>query len=372
MEATPKTVSTSFGEITLVTLTNDLDNYVVLSSLGAGINAIVVPDRDGKKADVVIGYENPADYMDDGPCAGKTPGRCANRIAYGRFTLNGKEYQLPVNNGPNHLHGGPGANGYNNRIWNTEIIEPNCVKFTLHSPDGDAGYPGNLEVAVTYTWDNDNNLTIEYDATSDAPTIVNLTNHSYFNLGGHNTGSLRAHKQLLKLNCSRWLRTNDNLIPTGEKVPVEGTVMDFRTPCEIGSRIFPAGEVPKTENLNTSFEAIKFGKGYDHCWLSDFYVAPEDHKDALQVIPEVAVLSDPESGRVLTISTDQPGIQVYGGDWVGGCPAGKDGAVYDDYCAIALECQGCPDAINHPEFPSSEVTPDKPYHRTIIFSFSAE
>jgi len=361
METIKDTFPTPAGEATYFTLTNKLGCQVIVSSLGAGIVGISVPDRNGNLADVVIGYPNAADYIADGPCAGKTPGRYANRIANGHFTLDGKEYTLPVNNGPNHLHGGP--NGYQNRVWDAEEIAPGKIRFSIDSPDGDAGYPGNVKASVTYTWDDDNNLTIEYHATSDAPTVINLTNHSYFNLAGHDAGAVKAMNQMLKLNCSRWLPTDDTLVPTGEIASVDGTAMDFREARKVGSAIFHAGAIPATESLITDFDAIRFGKGYDNCWMADTF----DGK-----INEIAILSDPESGRKLTVSTDQPAAQVYGGNWVSGCPTGKGGVVYSDYCAVAIECQGCPDAPNKPGFPSQLLPPALPYHRTIRFSFTAE
>jgi aldose 1-epimerase len=361
MKTEKKTVASTIGEITIFTLTNDHGNSVAVSSLGAGINSVIVADRNGQKADVVIGYANPADYLADGPCAGKTPGRYANRIALGHFTLEGHTYELPINNGPNHLHGGP--NGYQNRIWEAEEVAPGKVRFTIESPDGDAGYPANLKATVTYTWDNQNNLTIEYGAEADAATVINLTNHSYFNLAGHNAGAVKAMAQLLKLNCSRWLPTNDTLIPSGEIASVEGTPMDFRKAHAVGEAIFKAGAVPTTDSLLTDFDAIRFGKGYDNCWFAD---------NQSGEVAEIATLFDAESGRKLTVSTNQPAAQVYGGNWVGGCPEGKDGAVYADYCAVAIECQGCPDAPNHANFPSQVVSPEHPYHRTIVFGFTAE
>ena len=359
MKTVKQTSPTPIGEATYYTLTNSRGSSVTLSSLGAGIVAINVPDREGRLADVVIGYPEAADYIADGPCAGKTPGRYANRIANGRFALDGKEYELPVNNGPNHLHGGP--DGYQNRIWSAEELAPGKIRFSIESPDGDAGYPANLKAAVTYTWDDNDTLTIEYDATSDAPTVINLTNHSYFNLAGHDAGAVKAMNQLLRLNCSKWLPTDDTLVPTGEIASVEGTPMDFREARKVGEAIFQSGAVPSTESLITDFDAIRFGKGYDNCWLAD----TNDGK-----VNVIATLTDPESGRKLTVSTDQPAVQVYGGNWVSGCPTGKDGAVYPDYCAVAIECQGCPDAPNKPGFPSQLLTLALPYRRTIRFSFS--
>ena len=359
MKTVKQTFPTPIGEATYYTLTNSRGSSVTLSSLGAGIVAINVPDREGRLADVVIGYPEAADYIADGPCAGKTPGRYANRIANGRFSLDGKEYELPVNNGPNHLHGGP--DGYQNRIWAAEEVAPGKIRFSIESPDGDAGYPANLKAAVTYDWDDDGTLTIEYDATSDAPTVINLTNHSYFNLAGHDAGAVKAMNQLLRLNCSKWLPTDDTLVPTGEIASVEGTPMDFREARKVGEAIFQSGAVPSTESLITDFDAIRFGKGYDNCWLAD----TNDGK-----VNVIATLTDPESGRKLTVATDQPAVQVYGGNWVSGCPTGKDGTVYPDYCAVAIECQGCPDAPNKPGFPSQLLTPALPYRRTIRFSFS--
>lgn len=361
MKTNKKIFTTPIGDATYYTLTNSRGHEVTLSSLGAGIIGIRVADRDGNLADVVIGYPEAASYIADGPCAGKTPGRYANRIANGRFSLDGKTFELPINNGPNHLHGGP--DGYQNRIWQAEELAPGKIRFSIESHDGDAGYPGNIKASVTYTWDDNDDLTIEYDATSDAPTVINLTNHSYFNLAGHDAGAVKAMGQLLQLNCSRWLPTDDTLVPTGETASVEETPMDFRVARKVGESIFPDGAVPSTETLVTDFDAIRFGKGYDNCWLADTFDGN---------VNVIATLSDPESGRKLTVATDQPAAQVYGGNWVSGCPAGKDGAEYTDYCAVAIECQGCPDAPNKPGFPSQLLTPALPYHRVIRFSFTAE
>lgn len=358
MKTTKEIKSSPIGDVTYFTLTNDSGASVVLSSLGAGIVAIRVPDAQGKLEDVVIGYPDPASYVADGPCAGKTPGRYANRIARGRFMLDGKEYTLPVNNGPNHLHGGP--NGFQNRIWNVADVTDGCVRFSLTSADGDAGYPGNLVASVTYTWTESDELRIDYEAETDAPTVVNLTNHSYFNLGGHDAGAVRAMNQELTLACNRWLPTDDTLIPSGEMAPVEGTPMDFRTAKAVGKDIFPADAMPSTEVLIKDFDAIRYGKGYDNCWVID---------NADGSLKPIATLFDPESGRRLRVSTDQPAVQVYGGNWVSGCPVGKDGTVYTDYCAVAIECQGCPDAPNKPEFPSQVVRPALPYRRSIVFAF---
>lgn len=345
MEIKTQTFSTPEGEIKWFTLTNKNGNEVVLSNLGAAIVAVRLKKADGSFDDVVIGYDDPAAYFGDGPCAGKTPGRYANRIARGRFTLDGKTYELPVNNGPNHLHGGP--DGFQNRIWKGVPEGSDKVIFTLESPDGDAGYPGNLTAKAVYTWSDDNTLEIDLSATSDADTIVNLTNHSYFNLDGHASGS--GLGQTLTLRCSKWLPTDDTLIPTGEIADVKGTPMDFTTPHTLGERI------------REDFPALVYGKGYDNCWLVD------ENPGTLR---EAAVLKSADGSRTLTVLTTQPAVQVYTGNWLEGCPAGKDGAVYHDYAAIAIECQGCPDAPNHPAFPSQTLRAGEEYRELIQFRFS--
>lgn len=333
------------GIITWVTLTNAHGAEVVLSSLGAAITAIRLPDNDGTLTNVVLGYPHPADYLADGPCAGKTPGRYANRIANGHFTLDGKTYTLPVNNGPNHLHGGP--DGFQNKIWHCDVADDGKVTFTLESPDGDSGYPGNLKATVEYTWDDDDNLAITYRATTDAPTVVNLTNHTYFNLDGQASGN--ALSQLLKLNCTHWLPTDETQIPTGEIAPVAGTPMDFTEEHEIA------------RHINDDFKALKIGKGYDHCWMLNGYDG---------TMHEIATLRSLNSGRRLTVKTTQPAVQVYTGNWLDGCPTGENGYHYQDYDAVAIECQGCPDAPNHPEFPSQRLNPGEEYVREIRFEFN--
>lgn len=347
MKIEKKTEPTRVGEITLVTLTNASGASVTLSSLGAGIVSIIVPDRNGKMADVVLGYADPADYMHDGPCAGKTPGRYANRIAAGKFSINGKNYQLAVNCGPNHLHGGP--EGFQNKIWNVAVTDSE-VRFSRTSPDGEEGYPGNLQISVTYRWNDNSVLSIDYEATTDAPTVVNLTNHTYFHLGGHATGNALGHR--LELNCSRYLPTDPTLVPTGSMEPVAGTPMDFIVGKLLG------------RDINADFDALHYGKGYDNCWVVDGYETPGMHF--------VGRLSDPISGRSVEISSTQPAVQVYTGNWLAGSPVGKDGAVYNDYDCVAIECQGMPDAPNHPEFPSQLLIPGDTYRQSIVFSFSIE
>lgn len=345
MKISSKTSESPAGEITLYTLTNASGASVTLSSLGAGIVAVNVPDRDGKLADVALGYKDPASYIGDGPCAGKIPGRFANRIALGKFSLDGKDYTLAINNGPNALHGGP--TGFMNRIWDSKA-EGNKVTFTYRSADGEEGYPGNLDVKAEYTWTDDNELSLHITAETDAATVVNLTNHAYFNLDGENSGTVLDHELLLR--ASRYLPTDDTQIPTGELAPVAGTPMDFTEFKAIG------------KDINADFHPLKVGKGYDHCWVIDGYT-----KGSLK---EVAELRSLKSGRSLVISTTQPGMQVYTGNWLAGCPESISGGAYSDYDGVAIECQGFPDAPNKPAFPSSVLRPGEKYDEIITFKFN--
>ena len=329
----------------MIHLINKNGASVMLTERGAGIVSIVVPDRNGVMGDVVLGYRDEESYLADGPCAGKIPGRFANRIDGGRFTLDGKEYQLVKNNPGYQLHGGP--DGFSNRLWKASQISDTEVVLTLDSPDGDQGYPGNMHVEATYTWSDDNSLTLSIKATTDAPTIINLTNHTYWNLDGEDSGSILDH--VLKLNASRWLATSEALIPTGELAPVEGTPMDFRTAKPIG------------RDIKADFPALKYGKGYDNCWVLDG--AP-----GLKLAAE---LSSAASGRRLEIWTDQPAAQVYTGNWLDGSPLSKSGRPYRDYDGVAIECQGFPDAPHHPDFPSCVLRPGETYSRTIIFKLNA-
>ncbi|MDE6011093.1 MAG: galactose mutarotase [Muribaculaceae bacterium] len=349
------------GEITLVRLTNSRGGSVLLSSLGAGIVAVQVPDRDGKIENVLLSYENPADYMSDGPCMGKTAGRYANRIAEGRFEIDGKSYQLDLNLPPHHLHGG--ATGFQNQIWDTELFS-NGVRFTLHSPDGHEHYPGNLTATVEYRWSDDNELSILLDAESDAPTVANLTNHAYWNLDGADSG--RALDQTLRIKASRWLPTDPTLIPTGEMAPVAGTPMDFMEEKKVG------------RDIDADFPALKYGKGYDNCWVLDRESVTSEESDGARVIREKAMVKDAvvlkgaRSGRELHIDTDQPGVQIYTGNWLAGSPKNPSGRSYEDYDGVAIEAQGLPDAPNQPGFPSQRVDPAHPMRRTIIYRFVTE
>lgn len=342
MKIETKIVPSQKGDITLYTLTNSNGASVVLSSLGCGIVSVVVPDKAGKMDDVVLGYANATDYYYDGPCAGKIPGRYANRIAKGHLVVDGKTYQLAINNGPNALHGGP--EGFQNQIWNSEIVGESIV-FSRVSADGEENYPGELKAKVEYTWTDNNELKIEMSATADKSTVVNLTNHAYFNLAGESTGKVLSEK--LWLACSHYLPTDDTLIPTGEIAEVSGTPMDFTTPKALG------------RDIKEDFPALVYGKGYDNCWVVDGW-----KKDQLK---HVATLSEEICGRALDVFTTQPATQVYTGNWLEGCPKSKSGQLYHDYDGVAIECQGMPDAPNKPNFPSQELKPGEEYKQTIIF-----
>lgn len=332
-------------EILLYTITNESGAFVRLSSIGAGIVSIAVPDRDGKLADVVLGYPEAASYFADGPCAGKCPGRYANRIAFGKFILDEVEYSLPVNNGPNHLHGGP--EGFQNKVWESRI-EGDAVEFQYFSEDGEAGYPGNLKVVAHYEWSEDNSLKLTFTAQCDRKTVVNLTNHAYFNLDGEGNGNILDHE--MKLNASVYLPTDETLIPVGEADPVAGTPMDFLEFHKLGERI------------KEDFPALNYGKGYDNCWMIDGYEPGQ--------IQAAAKLYSPLSGRQLEVLTTQPAVQVYTGNWLGGCPVAKCGRSYFDYDGVAIECQHCPDSPNKPEFPTTVLEPGETLQEAIIWAFT--
>jgi aldose 1-epimerase len=332
-------------EIFLYTIQNESGAFVRLSSVGAGIVGIAVPDKEGKLADVVLGYPDANSYFADGPCAGKVPGRFANRIALGKFTLDGVEYTLPVNNGPNHLHGGP--QGFQNQVWDSRIAN-DAVEFMYFSEDGEAGYPGNLKVVARYEWSEDNALKLYLTARTDKKTVVNLTNHAYFNLNGEGNGDILGHE--LKLNASVYLPTDETLIPVGEADPVAGTPMDFQEFKKIGAEI------------KEDFPALKYGKGYDNCWMINGYEPGQ--------LQSAAKLYSPQSGRMLEVLTTQPAVQIYTGNWLAGCPAGKCGRSYFDYEGVAIECQHCPDSPNKPEYPSTVLCPEDNFEEAIIWQFS--
>lgn len=332
--------------IILYTMTNAKGCSIRLTNYGASIVSVIVPDKNGDLADVALGYGKWQDYVSDGPAMGKSVGRYANRIARGKFSLDGAEYRLAINNGPNHLHGGP--TGFQNRVWESRV-ETDRVVFSYMSAAGEEGYPGILNVEACYDWDDECNLEITYYAKSDTKTIVNLTNHVYFNLKGDGNGNIHDH--YLQLAAEKFLPTDDTAIPTGELESVVGTPMDFLEQHLIGERI------------GDDYIHLKYGKGYDHCWAIDGF-----QKGKLSY---AGCLYEPQSGRKVSVSTTQPGIQIYTGNWLSGSPMSKMGVEYEDRSGVAMECQAFPDSPNKPQFPSVVLQPEEIYQETIIYTFSA-
>jgi aldose 1-epimerase len=335
--------------VDLYTLTNSHRMRVRISNYGGIIQSIRVPDRRGRMGNVALGFDSVQDYVTDSPYFGCITGRYANRIDDGRFTLDGVTYQLATNNGPNHLHGG--NVGFDKRIWQaTEVRSGNRVglRLTYTSPALEESYPGALTTAVTYTLTNSNAIRVDYHATTDAPTIVNLTNHSYFNLAGEGSGTIAGHR--LQLNASRYTPVDATLIPTGELARVAGTPFDFRRPTAIGARI------------RTSHPQIVIGQGYDHNFVLD-----REDDDALV---RAARVLEPRSGRVLEIATTEPGIQFYSGNFLDGTLVGTSGQVYRQTDGFALETQHFPDSPNQPEFPSTVLRPGEEYETATVYRFS--
>jgi aldose 1-epimerase len=337
-------------EVAIYTLSNKNGLKARLTEYGAILVSMEVPDREGKTADVTHGYDTLDGWLTNTSYFGATVGRFGNRIAHGKFTLDGKEYKLATNNDPGgvpcHLHGG--VKGFDKVLWSSRALPDHGVEFTYLSKDGEEGYPGNLEVKVTYTLNDANELKWEAKATTDAPTILNLVHHSYWNLSGDPSTTINDHE--LMLAAPHFLPTDIGLIPTGEIAPVAGTPMDFTKPRVIGERV------------DADTEALKFGGGYDHCWVLE----------KGEGIKLAARLKDPKSGRVLEISTNQPAIQFYGGNFLDGSVAGKGGVKYPHRSALCLETEGFPDSPNRESFPSPVLRPGQEYHHVMIHKFSAE
>jgi aldose 1-epimerase len=332
-------------EIEQYTLSNRNGVRVGIINYGATVRDLWVPDRDGKLGNVVLGFNDLEGYLTNAPFFGGTIGRYGNRIAKGKFTLDGKEYTLPINNGPNSLHGG--KMGFNRRVWNAKSLgEANvaAVRFTYVSKDGEEGYPGNLTVSVTYTLTDDNALRISYAANTDRATPLNLTNHSYFNLAGAGNGNIL--KETLWLNADAYTPTDDTLIPTGEIWSVAGTPYDFRKPTEIGARM---AQIPKVG-------------GYDMNYVLNGRAGN---------MREVAEVTDSASGRVMRVYTTEPGVQFYNGIGLDGSIHGPGGA-YEKYGGLCLETQHYPDSPNHPAFPSTILRPGSEFHSETIYKFSVK
>lgn len=330
-------------QVDIFTLTNARGSEVRITPYGGTVVSIKVPDRDGVTGDVVLGFDTLADYERHNAFFGALIGRYANRVAKGRFKIGPIEYRLATNNGENHLHGG--VVGFNRAVWDAEVSGPGLL-LSYTSKDGDEGYPGNLNVEVVYSWTDEDELKIHYSAGTDQRTIVNLTNHSYFNLAGAGADSILDHE--LMIDADAYLPTDQGSIPTGEVRSVDGGPFDFRDPAAIGSRI---GE---------SDEQLEFGRGYDHNWVLN-REGPE---------PSVAAtVFERNSGRMMTVLTTEPGLQFYSGNFLDGSLKGKGGVEYPHRSALCLEAQHFPDSPNRSEFPSSILSPGETYRQTTIYRF---
>lgn len=328
---------------TMYTFENKNGVVMEVSDFGATLYSLLVPDKEGNLCDVVLGYDDPSGY--EGPAGtffGATVGRNANRICKGKFTLNGKEYTLAQNNGGNNLHSG--LDFYSFRIWDVKETTENSITFSLHSPDGDQGYPGTLDIDVTYTLTDDNAVKIDYYGVPEEDTIINMTNHSYFNLDGHASGDILNHE--VWMDSDAFTRTDATSIPTGEIVPVEGTPMDFRVKKTVG------------RDIEQDYEALIFGSGYDHNWILN------NHGE----LAKIAELSSDVSGIQMEVYTDLPGVQIYTANFVNN-EVGKQGVVYNRRQGICFETQYYPDAINHENFPSPVCKAGEVYKTTTIYKF---
>lgn len=331
----------------LYTVTNNNGMKVSFTDFGANIVSIIVPDREGNFADVALGYKNIEGYENNGPGFGSLIGRNANRISGASFELNGKVYQLQKNEGENNLHGG--NPGYNTVMYETEIYKEEdmiTIEFSRLSPDKEQGFPGNLDITVSYSLTENNELLIEYHGVSDQDTVVNMTNHSYFNLAGHDSGNILNHKVWIKAN--QFTPTRDDLIPTGEYRDVEGTPMDFRTSKLIG------------QDIDSDYQPLKQAGGYDHNYVLDI------NQDEVEKIAE---LEDESSGRVMEVYTDMPGLQLYTSNMLTPVKNGKDGASYDKFAGVCFETQYFPNACNTPNFKSNVLKAGEHYEFVTIYKF---
>jgi len=338
-------------EVTLYTLTNANGMEVKITNYGGIITSVVVPDRDGNIENVTLGFTTLDDYVAGHPYFGNITGRYANRIARGTFDIDDEDFYLALNNGPNTLHGG--EKGFDKHVWSAEEVTGEGevgVKLSRVSPDMEEGYPGNLDVEVTYTLTDNDEIRVDYHATTDEPTHINLTNHAYWNLAGDGSGSTDGHE--LTLMAGHYTPVDANLIPTGEIAPVAGTPLDFTTPHPIGERV------------RDNFEQLLLGRGYDHNFVLD-RPSPDD----ATLIVAARVL-EPESGRTLEISTTEPGIQFYSGNFLDATEVGAAGKMYRQGDGFALETQHYPDSPNQSAFPSTLLEPDEEFNSTTIYAFS--
>jgi aldose 1-epimerase len=334
-------------EVYLLTLTNKAGNVIRVTNFGAKINWIEVPDKNGKKENVTFGYDTFDETLKGDMSFGSVVGRFANRIAKGKFTLDGVVYNTPVNNGPNTLHGGPA--GWHSVVWDTEILKDSkfpAVKFTYVSPDMEAGFPGKVNASITYTWTDNNEIVMDYTCTTDKKTVVNITNHAYFNLHGAGNGDILDH--VLTLKASAFTPVDSFMIPTGEIRPVAGTPFDFNSPHTIGERI------------GDKYDQLILGRGYDHNYILD-------NKEEVDV-----TVYEPVSGRMLEVITDQPGMQLYTGNFLDGTKSGHGGKVFKFRSGLCLESGHYPDSPNHPEFPATVLNPGETFKSTTIYRFSVK
>ncbi len=331
------------------TLSNSKGMQVEVITLGATVTRILVPDRSGRLGDVALGFDQPGSYLEPGPYFGAVVGRYANRIAKGRFALDGKPHALAVNNGPNSLHGG--LRGFDKRVWTARPMissgGASSVELRYVSKDGEEGYPGTLAVQVTYAVTEDNELRIDYLLTAEQDTIANVTNHTYFNLAGHGRGDITKHE--IQIRADRFTPVDETLIPTGELRPVAGTPLDLTRPTLIGA------------GIDADDEQMRFGGGYDH----NFVVS-----GAPGVLRPAARVTESSTGRVLEVTTTEPGVQFYSGNFLDGVK-GKDGMVYPRRSGFCLETQHFPDSPNQPSFPSTVIKAGQPYRSTTVYRFSA-
>ncbi len=330
------------------TMTSASGTRVKILTYGGIIQAIETPDRDGKLANVSLGFGSLEMYVDHNPYFGCVAGRYANRIANGRFSLDGVAHQLAINNPPNSLHGG--KKGFDKHVW-TAMVRDGGVTLRRTSPDGEENFPGTLDVEITYSLSDDGALRIDYRATTDRPTVINLTNHSYFNLAGEGSGAIFDH--VLQLNARRYTPVDASSIPSGELAPVSGTPLDFTSPTPIGARI------------RENFEQLRFGLGYDH----NFVLDRPDPGDRTLIV--AAIATDPGSGRRMEVTTTEPGVQFYTGNQLTGLLAGTSGRLYRQCDGFALETQHFPDSPNQLAFPSTVLRPDEIFASTTVYAFSA-
>ena len=321
---------------------------VAITNYGAKIVSLMAPDKQGQLADVELGYDNIDQYVNTKErYYGGIVGRYGNRIAKGKFKVDGKEYTLVTNNGVNHLHGG--KKGFNDVVWDAEQPNDHTLKLHYLSKDGEEGYPGNLDITLTYEVTDSNEVKIDYSATTDKATVVNLTNHSFFNLHGAGNGDINDH--IMYINADKYTPVDSTLIPKGKLEPVKGTPMDFTTPTKIGERV------------DADFEQLKFGKGYDHN-----YVLNKKGKE----LSLAATVQEPQSGRFLEVWTTEPGVQFYGGNFLDGTDKGKEGKTYVHRGAFCLETQHFPDSPNQPSFPSVVLKPGETYTSTCVYKFGVK